>query len=412
MSNSEFFLARQPILDINQKLVAYELLFRRGFDNQADVTDGLIASLSVIKHAFMDIGIDTLLGRKTAFININEELLMSDVIGVLPPERVILEILETVSITQAVIERCRALKASGFRFALDDVIALNTPLNDIMPLIDIVKVDILQTSPEDRASIIQEVSPYNIQLLAEKVDTAERCAACRAEGFTLFQGYYFSRPRIIQGNSLPPAVRASFKILELIAADVTDEVLEDALKRAPDIALRLLRLANSMAFATPRKAAGLRDAIRLLGRTQISRTVQIIALTVDKQGEINTNALVQTAIIRGKMLEGLVEYSGQISLKSRAFLLGMLSIANVLFGETPEEFAANLALDSTMSEALLEHKGPLGRMLELVELSESEETKSQSVEIQSLLNDVACPSLEALSYLQLDALSWVNTKFF
>lgn len=412
MSSSEFFLARQPILDINQKLVAYELLFRRGFDNQANVTDGLIASLSVIKHAFMDIGIDTLLGGKTAFININEELLMSDIIGILPPERVILEILETVPITQAVIDRCRDLKASRYRFALDDVIALNNPLNNIMPLIDIVKVDILQTSANDRASIIREVRSYNVQLLAEKVDTGERCAACRAEGFTLFQGYYFARPRIIQGNSMPPAVRASFKILELIAADVADEVLEDALKRAPDIALRLLRLANSAAFATPRKASGLRDAIRLLGRTQISRLVQIIALTVENKGAISTNALVQTAIIRGKMLEGLVEYSGQVKLKSRAFLLGMLSIANILFGETPEEFAASLSLDSTMSSALLEHKGPLGRMLELVELSESEETKAESAEIQSLLSDAACPSLEALNHLQLDALSWANTKFF
>lgn len=409
MPARHFFLARQPILNRNHELAAYELLFRRGLENYAEVTDDMTASMTVIKHAFLDLGMDAALGGKTAFINISEDLLMSEVVEALPPEHVVLELLETVPITPAVVERCRTLKATGLRFALDDVVALHEPLERILPLLDIIKVDVLAAATEARLPVIREAMRHGVQLLAEKVDTSEQCEACRAEGFSLFQGYYFARPKILQGSTIPPSTMALLKILELIAADAESEELEEALKRTPDLAMRLLRLVNSAALGRTNKISTLHGAIRLLGRVQISRLVQIMIFTMGSDKALGTDPLVQTAIVRGRMMEGLAEGGGQPALKPRAFLLGMLSLADALFGETLESLAEHLALDETMRAALLWREGQLGRMLALVELSELTEDPAPPSAIQSLLADTHCPDLDVLNRLQLDALHWANT---
>ena len=118
----QLFLGRQAILDRQQRLFAYELLFRNGTRNAADVTDGVQATAPVIANAFSELGVEAALGDCRGFINVDEAFLFSDMLELLPKESVVLEILETVPPTEAVVERCKALKAAGFTLALDDVI--------------------------------------------------------------------------------------------------------------------------------------------------------------------------------------------------------------------------------------------------------------------------------------------------
>ena len=189
----QLFLGRQPILDREQRLHAYELLFRSGTQNAADITDGVQATATVIANAFSELGVEAALGNCRGFINIDEAFLFSDMLELLPRQSVVLEILETVPPTAAVIERCKALKAAGFTLALDDVIQLAPEFAELLDLVEIVKVDIQPLSRIQLMQLVIKLKPLGKQLLAEKVDSREQMEQCLKLGFTLFQGYYFAK---------------------------------------------------------------------------------------------------------------------------------------------------------------------------------------------------------------------------
>jgi EAL and modified HD-GYP domain-containing signal transduction protein len=58
------------------------------------------------------------------FINVSETLLMDDLLDVLPCDKVVLEILETVKVTPLA-GKAGAIARKGFRLAMDDVIELD-----------------------------------------------------------------------------------------------------------------------------------------------------------------------------------------------------------------------------------------------------------------------------------------------
>lgn len=143
MSAQEIFIGRQPILDREQQLYAYELLFRSGAQNRAQVTDDLAATATVLSHVFSELGLEAALGPYLGFVNLDARMLASDAIELLPREKFVLEVLETVDITPEVVSRCRELKEKGFTLALDDFVAFEERHKPLLELADIVKVDLM-----------------------------------------------------------------------------------------------------------------------------------------------------------------------------------------------------------------------------------------------------------------------------
>ena len=215
----QLFLGRQAILDREQRLFAYELLFRNGTRNSAEVTDGVQATATVIVNAFAELGVEAALGSYRGFINVDEEFLFSDMLELLPRQSVVLEILETVPPSPAVVERCKALKAAGFTLALDDVIQLEPRFAELLALVDIVKVDIQPLSRVQLMQLTMKLKPIGKQLLAEKVDSREQMEQCLKLGFSLFQGYYFAKPTIIAGKKLDHSQLSLMKLMGLLLGD-------------------------------------------------------------------------------------------------------------------------------------------------------------------------------------------------
>jgi EAL and modified HD-GYP domain-containing signal transduction protein len=194
----EVFVARQPVLDRERNLIAYELLFRASKDEaQARVSDDALATARMVKHAFSDLGIDTVVGGATAFINVDAESLMSRMIESLPADRVVIELLETIEIEPRIVSRCRRLKELGYRLALDDFSRLTSDYYPLLELIDIVKVDVLALDPQSLAEVVRLLKPWGTKLLAEKVESEEHARDCWALGFDFFQGFYFGRPVVL-----------------------------------------------------------------------------------------------------------------------------------------------------------------------------------------------------------------------
>lgn len=197
-NQANVFLARQPIFDRAQRLIAYELLFRAGPEQQApQITDDHAATAQVITRAFGGLGIRTVVGASSAFVNCSAESLLSDIVETLPPSRVVLEILETVAIDDQIVRRCRELRAMGYRLALDDFSNYSDAYEPLLDLIDIVKVDLLLVEPGRLGELVRRLKLHPARLLAEKVESRERVRECLALGFDLFQGFFFGRPSLL-----------------------------------------------------------------------------------------------------------------------------------------------------------------------------------------------------------------------
>ena len=405
-ATDQLFLGRQPILDRDQKLVAYELLFRNGTRNSAEVTDGVQATATVIVNAFAELGVEAALGKCRGYINVDEAFLFSDMLELLPRQSVVLEILETVPPTAAVIERCLALKAAGFTLALDDVIQLEPAYAELLALVEIVKVDIQPLSRVQLMQLVMKLKPMGKQLLAEKVDSREQMEQCLKLGFTLFQGYYFAKPTITAGKKLEHSKLSLMKLMGLLLSDAETSKLEEALKPEPGLTVNLLRMTNSVGAGTSEKITSLRHAITVLGRRQLQRWLQLLVFSSGAQAGAS-NPLLMLAATRGRLMELLAEdlRPGDGALADRAFMAGIMSLMPALVGLPIAEIVAPLGLTGDVRDALCEGSGQLGDMLHLAESSESGELETLTSNLAKL------PGLSAkrLNQAQTSALQWANS---
>ena len=249
----DFFLARQPILDRSQGLVAYELLFRSAAAGPANVTDDLLATASVMANAF-ELGMHNVVGNALAFVNVDAAVLMSDFVKFLPFDKVVLEILETVQVTSALIDRISQLARAGFRFALDDVIATSADVMALLPVVDIIKIDIRDLTPHDLRRLSTRFKSAGKRLLAEKVETLAEFEQCLALDFDYFQGYYFAKPVVLSGKKLSPPQLAIMNLMELIRNDADGSAIEKTIKQDASLGLNLLRLVNTPGAETEKAA--------------------------------------------------------------------------------------------------------------------------------------------------------------
>lgn len=375
MASEEIFIGRQPILDRQHQLFAYELLFRSGGQkNEANVQDDLGATASVINHAFAELGVEQALGPYKGFINCDASLLLSDMLEILPTDKIVLEVLETVEITPEIVERCTELKARGFTLALDDFVNYEDKWKPLLDLIEIVKVDLMPLNREQLAEVTGQLKRWPLSLLAEKVDSREQAEHCHALGYHLFQGYYFAKPAIIAGRKLGHSQLALVRLLGLVMEDAETTMLEGVFKHEPGLAMNLMRLTNSVATGVRAKVTSLRHAITVLGRRQLQRWLQLLLYT-NPSGKDNNVAspLLQLAATRGRFLELLAGKlkPGAREFEDHAFMTGIMSLMPTLMGAPLEEILKGIQLSGDVQEALEDKSGQLGIMLQLSESLEA-----------------------------------------
>ncbi len=398
----DIFVGRQPILDRDERLVAYELLFRSSQKNEAQVSDGMAATAAVLTHVFSHFGVEAALGPFLGFINVDERLLMTELLEALPRQQIVLEILETVPVTPELVRRCGELKAMGFTLALDDFIGEEEKYRPILPFMDIVKVDIQPLSESELRALTPGLKQWPLKLLAEKVDSREQAALLRDLGYDLFQGYYFARPTIMAGKKLSSSELALMRIFGMLMGDAETSELEKALKPEPALTLNLLRLANSAANAPRAPITSLRQAITMLGRRQMQRWLQLLLYTTPG-GSVAANPLLQMAATRGRFMELVAGRTGGDSgQEDRAFMAGIMSLMPALLGLSMEDILKDLPVADDVAQALSGRAGLLGRLLRLAEALEGSASPPESLRF---------PGLDALAVNQClsEALAWANS---
>ncbi len=403
--SDDFFLARQPILSRDQHLVAFELLFRTAGACDANVTDQAAATASVISHA-SQLGMEQVVGERLAFVNVDEVVLMSDFVRFLPHDKVILEILETVVATPALIARVTELKALGFKFALDDVVADSDDVRKLIGLVDVIKIDLQGVAPSALPALTLKFKDSHKKLLAEKVETLEEFNHCLSLGFEYFQGYYFARPVILSGKKIAPSELVILRLLELINSDADNRAIELAVKRDALISLNLLRLVNTPAAGARRRIDSLGQALLLLGRRQLQRWLQILLYArPGTRVELNS-PLLQMASTRGKLLELMAQarHPGKAALAETGFTVGIMSLMDTLFSMAMADILATVVVPDEVRSALLERGGDFGTMLKVVELLEN---PVEGPALRKLLKGLGL-TVRQMREIELAAFEWVN----
>lgn len=401
----QFFLARQPILDRKQNLCAFELLFRSGSMKEAGVLDDTHATAQVMVNAFGEMGLADVLGAHKGFINLDAKFLFSDTVEALPRKQVVLELLETIVIDDAVITRCHELKAMGFSLALDDVLELSDEIVPLLGVVDVVKLDLMQIDPALLPTLVKELKQHPVQLLAEKVEDREQALRCMEMGFDLFQGYYFARPEMLSGKRADPSKMVLLRILALMMSDAGNEKIADAFKEHPTLAINLMRMVNSAGASTITKISSLSHGLVVLGRRALQRWVQLLLYASGKAGGV-VNPLMQLAATRGKLMELVAQQVRPHDLDyiDRAFMVGMMSLLDTLMDEPLPAILARINLQEEIETALLERSGDLGELLGLCWELEA----GDAVAVQGKLRTRPYLTANMLNEAQLGALRWAN----
>jgi EAL and modified HD-GYP domain-containing signal transduction protein len=399
------FIARQPILDRDQNLVAYELLFRDGNTETATVTDDLRATAHVITNVFGEMGVQAVLGKNLGFINVSREMLLADMIELLPANQIVLEILETVAIDQRIIERCIALKKLGFTIALDDFALMRDEYRALLPLIDVVKVDLMLLDENGLIAAARNLRTYPARLLAEKIDSQQQFELCLQLGFHYFQGYFFAKPALLSSRRADPSQLTLLRLLGLVLEDAATADLETAFKQDPKLTYTLLRLVNSVACGVNRHIHSMSQAIMVLGRRQLQRWLQLLMFALEQRTSHAPSPLMQLAATRGKLMETLCARINDKdgSQHEQAFMAGIFSLLDALLGMPIADIVEQLRLPETLRAALLERTGTLGRMLNLCEKLETGDFAG----VEAILGELPGVTAKDLTEAQFAAARWV-----
>jgi len=392
------YLARQPILNRERELFAYELLFRSSMQNSCDGLDLELASTSVLDTSFL-IGLEKITAGHRMFINCPREFLLRDYISLFPPSSVVVEILESIDPDREVIEACQRLKHAGYTIALDDFV--DSPgWAPLVALADILKVDFRLTDPKEQNAIVSRYAGKNILMLAEKVETQEEFAAAMEMGYSLFQGYFFCRPEMMQHRTLPSFKLAYLELLQAATAPEFDiRKLASSIKHEASLTFRLLRYLNSAAFGLRSEIHSVAHALSLLGERELRKWIAVVSVGVLADGK--PDELMTVPLIRGRFCELLAPLAGMPAHANDLFLMGLLSVMDAILDQPLDSILSELPVRAEIKDALQARTGLYWQLLELAIAHERADWERVSV----LVSETGMKE-EQVSTLYISAVDW------
>ncbi len=352
--SSEVFIGRQPILDRQKRTFAYELLYRAGDSNAFPGISGSQATIRLLENSFCNLGIESITGGKSAFINFSKSLLLSD-LSFLDPSDVVIEVLEDVIVDEDVVNTVMDLKKNGFRIALDDF-EPSPEYESLLPMADFVKMDWLATPLPEIKSICRELAGSKTRLIAEKIETLDHFKTAYDMGFHYFQGFFFAKPVILKGKGLAPARKTRLNLMAAVnQSDMDMEKIHALLVKDPALSIKVLRLVNSASVGLSEKISSIRQAVILLGERRLKQWLAIIFLSSVSRGK--PDALFNMAVVRAGFSEKIAREIGYPELGPPAFMAGLLSMVEALFNIPAEKVLKGLPLCREITDAIIFKKG-------------------------------------------------------
>ncbi|MDO6446758.1 HDOD domain-containing protein [Colwellia sp. 1_MG-2023] len=363
------YVARQPILDINKNVIAYELLFRDGKSNSFPNIDPNLATSNILTNNHLTLGIEQITGDLPGYINFHAITLIRRFPSFLDPKKVVIEILEDLDVSNKLIETVKLLKEKGYTLALDDF-DFDKKWDVLLPFIDIIKVDVLAFSLLDISKLIRTLPDSNITLLAEKVETLEQFEKLKMLGFTSFQGYFFAKPEILKQRKITTAKQ---NILDLIGqaskTELDNEVIGDIFSADPGLTYKLLRFINSPTYGNNQEITSLKHALVYIGELELKKFITLLALSDLNAGKCDE--VMRLSLNRAKFCELVSQTKLDEENPPKAFLTGMLSMIDGVLDHDLEFVLKALPIHPEIKSALRNESNYLNDYLTLAKLIET-----------------------------------------
>jgi EAL and modified HD-GYP domain-containing signal transduction protein len=374
--SDKIFIGKQAILDKDGEIEAYELLFRDGKKGYADVSDNKKATARVLSNALNQFGIRQLTGGVKAFINTDETIILSDFMKSIPKDNFVIELLETTKVTPELINRIALLKDEGYTFAIDDYTGKYKRIfAPVMQYISIVKLEIMDIPLEDIEGEVKDllrINPY-INILAEKIEDRKTFEVCKKAGCTLFQGYFFSKPTIIEGKNLDPSSMAVLALFNAISSDEETSKIVKLFDKHPKLMLSLFKYLNSRDSSLD-NIRTINNAINLLGREALQNWVALLMFSGLNDEEF-TEPIFEMALNRSKIMKALATKlwgTKNQELIESAGLVGVLSLMDAITSVSMKDILKEVHVSNEIKKALLDFEGNLGKLLYLAKFLEQE----------------------------------------
>lgn len=392
----DVLIGRQPIFDARLALHAYELFFRFGERSIVTRPPPSAATAQVLTDSLTTFGLDRLVGRHPAAVNVTREFLLSDQPLPVEPDRLILEISVLEGHDDTLLASLDRWKARGFRIAIDDVKYDAPALRPLFERGDVLKVDCLGRRKDELERDVEKLLRLRKPLLAAKLESRREVDDCLGLGFRFAQGYFLERPGIVKGRTVE-ANRASLArlVVELQDPACDLERIEAIVQQDVGLSFRILRCVNSAAFGISRQVDSIREAVMYLGLSAVKNLACLLMLS--SNGD-QPRELLRLAMFRARVCEQITATLGWPD-KSRSFAVGLISLFDVLLGEPMDTLLADLPVSPEIKAALLERTGQAGYVLAAVLALE----KNEWGLVQQLGVDA-----EKLRALWMSAITWVD----
>lgn len=362
------YIARQPIVDVNKELFAYELLFRDGEDNCFPDISPDEATSRILTSSHLSLGIEEITRGYTAFINFHKDTLLYRFPTSLDPSNVVIEVVETVDVNAQLVNACKHIRGLGYKIALDDY-DLDTKWQPFLPFTSIVKFDLTTVTDEQLRDVLPKLKDERIKLVAEKVETLEEFEKCKAMGFDYFQGYFFAKPEIIKHRQLSSS---KMTLLELMTASCTKEFDIDKINRIMerDVSLTymLLRFINNPTMNKRNKISSLRHALNFMGEVEVKKFIALLALA--NLGAEQPREIIQMSLVRAKFCELVSIVLKEQENPPTGFLTGLLSLLDTIMQQPMGDLMERIPVSDNVKSALCGSQNLLRDCLMMVKFFE------------------------------------------
>ncbi len=349
-------ISKQKIFNSKNRLFAYELVFKDSSDELTSLSSSVKETAKLIISSISSPELDKLLGKNTmAFVNVDEHTLVKGILDVLDNDRFILNISEDIDLTDKVVAKVIQYKKRGFKLSIehfDSSMHMIKKFSRLFNFIDIIKMDITLSEPENLAKVMQKFKGGRIKLLAENIESKEDLKKYVSMGFDYFQGYYLDKPEIIEIiGSKEPAKFVILQLIKIIKNDNSTEKLELFIKKQPDLSYKLVEFFNNTKKFNV-KIESLTQVITLMGRGKLLRWL-LLYLYSESSKNPASKTILDLAIKRAQRMEK--EASSQN--KDKAYLAGMFSMLSSIFETDIKDLMNHIQMDRDITSLVLEKKG-------------------------------------------------------
>lgn len=394
-------IGRQPIVNQKQEIIGYEFFFNKERDGSGTPFEEDLQTCAKMLSTTMDeMQASWLLGQQLAFITVDQVMLNSDFLELMPAEKTVLELAQHIEATPDVIERCRTLKAGKFRFMLDNP-QRNKQVEALVPLADYIKLDLHAASQEDAKAWFRQFQSASCTVIADKVEQLAQFKALSEIGYQQFQGYFYAKPETLSAKVINPSFEGVLHLLNLVSQEADNKAIENGFKRDTTLSYKLLRYINSVGFGLSCEVQSIGHALTILGRNQLYRWLTLLMVTAGNNS--TSPALMKTSITRGRLTELLGEPFFDKRDRDNLFVVGVFSLLDVMLKVPMEDVLEKLQLPEAIVDALTRREGIFGPFLKLTEACE-DANNAEILQLAELLH----LQPEKVSQCHMEALAWTE----